>query len=103
MDAENRLTSPKQRCSRRATISEVITSSPALDTAALRVTIQALWRKERRLGVYSPLDELCMDLDTLDMEELYALRTRIFRRVREYVAVRLESEHTRETRHLAVA
>lgn len=53
------------------------------DAAALRVTIQALWRKGRRVGYGVPLDELCLNLETLDIESLCALKARIRLRLTE--------------------
>jgi hypothetical protein len=65
------------RGARRASVTRLNSPEPA----ALRATIRALWCKERTLGVYSPADEVGLDLETLDLNDLRALKTRILARL----------------------
>lgn len=58
----------------------------APDATALRATIQALWRKERRLGRFVSAEEVCLDLDGLDIEALRALRAQICIRLQQQMA-----------------
>jgi hypothetical protein len=56
------------------------------DAAALSAMIQTLWRKEYQLGVYAPVEELCLNLDELDLDALRALRARILLRLHNRIA-----------------
>jgi hypothetical protein len=62
------------------------------DKLALGATIRALWQKEHRLGSYAPVEEVCLDLDELDIEALRALRARVLMRLRERVAAKQQAE-----------
>jgi hypothetical protein len=59
------------------------------DSDALSATIRALWAKERRLGCYSPAEELGLDLEALEIEALRALRARIQGRLHAHVQARM--------------
>lgn len=80
MVAELRPSHPPAHLPRRSR-SKSRQPSYALDIDALCVTIRSLWSKERRLGAYSPTDELCLDLETLDIEALRGLRAQIRARI----------------------
>ncbi len=56
------------------------------DTDALRASIHGLWQKERLLGAYAPVEEVCLDLEVLDSDALRALRARIRARLDARVA-----------------
>jgi hypothetical protein len=57
-----------------------------LSETALAVSIRALWRKERQLGMYAPVEEMCLDLDEMDIEALRTLKAHIWLRIREHIA-----------------
>jgi hypothetical protein len=59
-------------------------AAPDVDVLCARV--RALWRKERRLGAYAPADEVCLDLEALDIEALRGLRARIRARIASALA-----------------
>jgi hypothetical protein len=83
MVAEYRPTTRTPRRSRKNARHPGNVSSYVPDKLALGATIRALWRKERRLGGYAPVEEVCLDLDELDIEALRALRARVTLRLRE--------------------
>lgn len=56
------------------------------DTDILCAMVRALWRKERRLGGYAPIDEVCLDLEALDADALRGLRARIRARISSTLA-----------------
>lgn len=89
LSASQRRRGKPQRGSRRAA---PVTRLASPDPAALRATIRALWCKERTLGVYSPVDELCLDLDALDLNDLRALKTRILARLHSHISSVLHAE-----------
>lgn len=62
------------------------------DQAALCATIRGLWQKEYRLGGYAPVNELCLELDALDLGDLLALKNRI----RARLSARLEADTSSE-------
>lgn len=59
------------------------------NAAALAATIRALWGKERRLGHYAPIEELCLNLDQLEIEALRALKARMIARINERLCIAL--------------
>lgn len=54
-----------------------VSEHSARDAQVLCIVIRSLWAKERRLGGYTPGDELDMDLETVELAALVALRQRI--------------------------
>lgn len=62
------------------------------DASALGMTIRALWRKERRLGSYAPAEELCCNLEELEVTELRELKARILERIQAQLAAAQQAE-----------
>jgi hypothetical protein len=86
MVAEYRMTTPTPRRSRKTTRAARAEPDYAPSTLSLAVSIRALWRKERRLGMYAAAEEMCLDLDEMEIAALQELKKRIVQRIREHVA-----------------